>query len=146
MKRNKHTDQLSEKLRSITSDLKLYVEKRIELVLLNTGEQISQWMAATLQRVTGALLILGGVSFLFFALAIYLGNILGSESLGYVLVSLPLFILGFLFVYLKPKGLLRQIEQMFEAEIIKALNQNGRARQKKLESTESTRSTKTEEN
>ncbi len=146
MERNKHTDQLAEKLRSITSDLKLYIEKRIELVLLNAGEQISQWMAASLQRVTGALLILGGVSFLLFALAIYLGNILESESLGYVLVSLPLLILGFLFVYLKPKGLLKQIEQIFEAEVIKALNQNGRAGQKKLESTESTRSTKTEEN
>jgi hypothetical protein len=145
MKRDKHNDQLGERLRSITSDLKLYVEKRIELVLLNTGELISEWMAASIQRVAGALLILGGVSFLLFALAIYLGNVLDNESLGYVLVSLPLLLFGFLFMYLKPKGLLKSIEHMFEAEVIKALKQNGRVKQKKLESSESTRSTKTEE-
>lgn len=136
MKKEKNKDRLGQRLRSITADLKLYIEKRIELVMLNTGEHLSGWMAATIQRATGVLLLLGGVCFLFVALAIYLGNILGNESLGYLLVSIPLLLAGLLFISLKPKGVFEKLQQRFESEVIKAIEQNGKAEQKKIESSE----------
>ncbi|WP_138430048.1 hypothetical protein [Fodinibius saliphilus] len=140
MKKEKSKDRLGNQFRRISADLKLYIEKRIELMMLNTGEYLSGWIAASLHRGAGALLILGGVCFLLFALAIYLGDLLGSDSLGYVLVSLPLLLTGLLFVYLKPDGLFKRLQQMFEAEVIKAINQNGELPQKKLDTTESARS------
>ncbi len=134
MANKKSSDQLGQRLRSITADLKLYIEKRLELMMLNTGEQISGWMAASVYRAAGVLLLLGGVCFLLVALAIYLGDLLGNESLGYVLVSLPLLLAGSLFVYLKPERLFERLQESFESEVIKAINQNGEAKQKKLES------------
>jgi len=117
----KEKDRLSRRLKTITSDLKLYIEKRIELLLLNTGEQITRLLAESIQRVAGLLLVFGGVVFLLVALAVYLGNILESESLGYVIISLPLFITGVLFYYLKPKKVLENLQQHFESELIDAL-------------------------
>ena len=145
MTKDNNRDRLAQRLKTITADLKLYIEKRIELVMLNVGEYLSHWMAASLQRATGALLLLGGVCFLLVALAIFLGNVLENESLGYVLVSLPLLITGLLFVYLKPKGLFERLQQLFEAEVIKAIEQDGRIEQKKIDSAKKMQSNSSEE-
>jgi hypothetical protein len=145
MNKDKKQDQLGQRLRTISADLKLYFEKRLELVMLNTGEYVSGWMAASILKVAGALLLLVGVCFLLVALAIYLGSLLGSESLGYVVVSLPMLIAGLLFIYLKPKGVFKQLQQHFEAEVIEAIEQNGKIEQKKIESVEENRSPNSEE-
>lgn len=115
------TDRLSERLKTITADLKLYVEKRVELLLLNVGEQVASWFAQSIQRVSGILLVFGGVVFLLVALAIYLGELLGSQSLGYVLVSLPLLILGLVLIYVRPRSIIERIQRQFESELLRAL-------------------------
>ncbi|MDZ7682064.1 MAG: hypothetical protein U5J63_10235 [Fodinibius sp.] len=144
MKKSKK-DQLGQRLRTISADLKLYFEKRMELVMLNAGEYVSGWMAASVQRAAGALFLLGGLCFLSVALAIYLGNLLGSESLGYVLVSLPLLVAGGLFSYLKPRSVFEKLQHSFENEVIKAIEQDVSAEKKKIESATMTRSTNGEE-
>jgi len=137
--KEKNKDHLGQRFRAISSDLKLYIEKRMELMILNTGEYLSAWMAASVQRTIGAFLLLGGVSFLLVALAIFLGKLLDSLSLGFILVSLPLLIIGGLFIYLKPRGLFEKLQERFEGEVIKAIsqNENGRAKQKEIESAKS---------
>lgn len=140
MKKDKGSDKLGIRFRQISADLKLYIEKRLELFMLNTGEYFSEWMAASVQRALGVFLLLGGLGFMLFALAIYLGDLLGSQSLGYVIVSLPLLIIGILFMYLKPESMFRQLQKKFEAEVIKAMNKNGEMRPKELESKESLQS------
>ena len=132
MKSDKYKDQFGKRLRSITSDLKLYLEKRIELTVLNIGEAISGIMAASVQRGIGVFLLLGGLCFLLFALAIYLGDLLDSRSLGYVIVSLPLLLVGGLFMYLKPKSVFKQLQHRFEDEVIKSIEQNGKAAEESL--------------
>ena len=72
-------------------------------------------------RAGGAMFILLGISFLFIALAIYIGNLVGSLSLGYVIVSIPLFILGFSFIYLKPRLLFEELQERLEVELIDAV-------------------------
>lgn len=145
MNKEKKQDQLGQRLRTISTDLKLYFEKRLELIMLNTGEYISGWMAKSILRVAGALLVLVGICFLLVALAIYLGSLMGSESLGYVVVSLPMLIAGLLFIYLKPKGVFEELQQHFEAEVIKAIEQNDKVGQKKIKSVEENRSENSEE-
>lgn len=120
----KNSDQLGKRFRSITGDLKLYIEKRIELLLLNIGEQYSQWMAESIQKLTGIFLLFGAFVFILVAVAIYLGELLGWPGLGYVIVSIPLFVTGLFFFYLKPRSLAENLQQHFESELIKALTQN----------------------
>ncbi|TYP95512.1 hypothetical protein LX73_0819 [Fodinibius salinus] len=146
MNKSKNSDKLGQRLQRISADIKLYIEKRLELVMLNAGEYISGWMAASVQRTAGVLLLLGGVCFLLVALAIYLGDLLGSESLGFVLVSLPLLFSGLLFVYLKPEAMRDRLEQLFEAEVIKAVNETKESKQKKLEATDLNRSNTEKDN
>lgn len=121
MRDDQTTDRLSERLKTITADLKLYVEKRVELLLLNVGEQMASWFAQSIQRISGILLVLGGVVFLLVALAIYLGELLGSQSLGYVLVSLPLLIAGLVLIYVRPRSVIERIQRQFESELLGAL-------------------------
>ncbi len=145
MSSDKKSDQLGKRLRTITADLKLYLEKRIELTMLNFGELVSGLMAASVQRGIGVFLLLGGVCFLLFALAIYLGDLLNSRSLGYVLVSLPLLLVGFMFLYLKPNSVFEQIQQRFEDEVIKSIEQNGKDANEPLQIEKDVRSQSKEE-
>lgn len=125
-------DHISDRFRTITADIKLYVEKRIELLLLNVGEQYSKWIAESIQKATGLFLVFGAIVFLLVALAIYLGEITGSPSLGYVIVSLPLFVVGILFFYLKPRSLVENLQHHFESELVEALTPNGESEQELL--------------
>lgn len=129
---DKPKDQLGKRLRGITSDLKLYFEKRIELTMLNIGEVISGLMAASVLRGIGVFLLLGGICFLLFALAIYLGDLLDSRSVGYVLVSIPLLSVGGLFLFLKPQSIFDQLQHRFENEVIKTIEQNGESKDNPL--------------
>lgn len=118
-------EQIGARFKTITNDIKLYVEKRIELLLLNVGEQYSKWIAESIQKAAGLFLVFGAVVFLLVAFAIYLGEVTDRPSLGYVIVSLPLFIVGLLFFYLKPKSLVENLQRHFESELVEALTQNG---------------------
>ncbi|MDZ7694557.1 MAG: hypothetical protein U5K69_26125 [Balneolaceae bacterium] len=87
---SKDNDPLGRRLKTISADLKLYIEKRVELLLLNVGEHFARMMAESVQRITGIILLSGASVCLLVALALYLGDLLNNESLGYVLVALPL--------------------------------------------------------
>lgn len=118
---DKDTDNIGRRFKTITTDFKLYIEKRIELLLLNVGEHLSRWFAESIHKVAGILLLTGGLIFLLVALAVYLGSVLDNPSLGYLIVSVPLLVLGIFLFYLKPESLLRNLQQHFESELIKAL-------------------------
>lgn len=143
MKVKEDIDHLGKQVRTITVDLKLYIEKRLELLILNTGEQMSKWMAGAIQRAGGAILLLLGVCFLLVSLSIYLGDLMGHQSLGYLVVGALLLLFGFLFLKLKPTGVFRKIQNNFEDEVLQLVEKNKLAAKKKLK-TES--NNKVEEN
>lgn len=145
MLQGKTTDQLGQRLREISTDLKLYIEKRIELLVLNVGEPFTAFIAATFQAISGAVFLVLGLCFVLLALAVFLGELVGNESLGYLLASLPLFIVGFLFIYLNPIGLFKALEQRLESEVLKIAEKAGKGNQKKLQSHEAATSTNSEE-
>lgn len=131
-------EPMAERFKTISNDLKLYVEKRIELLLLSVGEQYSKWFAKSILKATGLFLVFGALVFLLVALAIYLGEVTGIPSLGYVIVSLPLLIVGVLFFYVKPKSLVDNLQRYFEAELLEALIENGESDKKLLNLPENT--------
>lgn len=145
MEKKKNKDQLGQQLKTISSDLKQYLEKRIELTLLNTGDYVSGWMAKLMLQGAGALLLLLGFFFLLLALAIYLGHLLESESLGYVAVGFLLLVSGALFLYLKPPAIFRKVKQHFETEVIEAIEHSSKRAQRKIESAEMQSSTNSDE-
>lgn len=111
-------DRIGRHIKHISADVKRYMEKRLELLALNVGEQYARWVAHSVQKMMGAVLLFAALAFLLIALALYVGGLLGSRSLGFVLVSIPLIIGGYLLFTLRPRSVTRRIRAEFEEELV----------------------------
>ena len=109
MKQNGHND-ISAGIREMSRDVRKYVEKRLELFSLSISEQLSFILADSIQQIAGLLLFAGGFYFLWMALGFYLGELLESNSLGFLLASIPLLFGGILFLRIQPAGLTKKIQ------------------------------------
>lgn len=118
---DRSTDRLGHRMKTITTELKLFVEKKLELLILNIGGEVARWVAESVQRVVGFVVVSTGILFLLIALAIWLGELIGVPSLGYVAVGVPLLIIGGLLFSLQPKGITRKIKSQFESELLSAI-------------------------
>lgn len=137
------TDQLGQRLKTISADVKLYVEKRIELLLLNIGERISHVAAESIHKLIGILLLAVGAIFTLLTLAIFLGDLMDNLTLGFLSVSVLLLVLGGLSFYLKPHSISDYLQHQFETEVMKALSldvdgKKRKSREQLIESTEQT--------
>src|SRR5699024_3113247 len=132
MRNKRSTDQIGRRLSDITSDLRRYVEKRIELVMLRSGEYFSKWVAMAVYRSAGAMIVLAGIGFLLIALTIYIGVLLDSLSLGDVIVSIPVLVTGGMFIFLRPRSLFEELKSCGKVALIEAVEQNLNKGKKRL--------------
>jgi hypothetical protein len=130
-------DKIGHRIKNITADLKRYIEKNIELMTLKAGEKIAGIAAQSVQRLAGATFIFGALIFLLIALALFLGRLIGSLSLGFVIVSVPFLVGGWLLINLKPRSLTRRLQSEFEKEIIDTSDTDDQDEEKKLIPSES---------
>lgn len=108
----------------ITKEVRRYIEKRMELFALSIGEQLSLIMADSIQRVIGILLVAGGLFFAWFALGYYLGDLFEDQALGFLGAAIPLLLIGFIFMRIKPVSITRKIQSGILKEFLKTLDQN----------------------
>lgn len=109
-------------IRNITRDLRQYVEKRTELMVLTVTESVTHVIAGSIQRVAGLMLLYTGFLFAWAALGFWLGELTGSTALGFLLSSLPLLLGGILFVKLKPDFLKRKIQTGMMQDMLESLD------------------------
>lgn len=95
-------------------DLKSYIESRLELFSISIAEQVASAASASIQKLVGVLFLSVGAIFLWIALGFFLGDLLNSQALGFLLAALPLVILGFILYNRSSRGL----EEKIQAEII----------------------------
>jgi len=117
----KSVENLGQRLKEITVDLKRYIETKVELLVLNIGSKIARWIARSIQQIFGIILMIVAAIFLLVALALYLGIVLGSPSLGFAIVALPVLLGGYLLFKLKPRKFSRKLKLSFENELMDAL-------------------------
>lgn len=113
--------QTDEKKRpgSLRNDIRLYVEKRLELLNLTLAEEISMLITDGIQRVIGVLLLSGALLFSWLAFAFLLSDWIDSLSGGFALASLPLFLLTFIFMKKRSSILAEKIQaELIEKAII----------------------------
>lgn len=115
-------DPLSERLRTITNELKEYIEARIDLMVLNIGEQLTKFVGDSIQKLVGYLIIGSGLLFGLIALAFYLGDLLNSEALGFLSVSGILLLLGVIFAFATPKSISRNIQKQMMEGVLKSID------------------------
>jgi len=102
------------------TEIKRYVENRIELFSITVAEQIAAAVSASIQRFVGLLFLSFGAVFLWIALGFFLGEILNSQSLGFLLAALPLLFAGIILYNRSSKNL----ENKIQRDIIKKIAVN----------------------
>jgi len=108
--------------RNIKNDAKEYVEKRIQLLIMTIGEKVATTVADTAQKATGAIVLLSGVWFAWFALCFFLSDLVGNLGLGFLLGALPLLLMGVIFLKLRPRSFTRNIQASIKKEILSSLD------------------------
>lgn len=104
-----------DRFRKVPGDVKLLVEKRMELWGLRIGEVMTGLFTESMYRLTGVVLMAVSGLLLLIALATFVGELVGDESLGYLIVAAPFLLLGLLFINKRPKFLIRRTQnQMME--------------------------------
>jgi len=125
-------DQLNSRIKQITNELKEYVEARLDLMVLNIGEQVTKWLGESIQKLIGFTILGIGLFFGMIALAIFLGELMENEALGYLLIATPLILVGLLLASAKPKGLAKNIQNKFMDGIMKSIDKNEQNGQEQL--------------
>lgn len=115
-------DDLGNRIKHVTSELKDYVETRLELTLLTVSDKISYWVGQSVQQVLGYALLTIGLVFGMVSLSIYLGELLDEAWAGYLIVGSPFLLAGIIFVLVKPKSLARRIQNQILADIIDSMD------------------------
>lgn len=106
---------------ALTDEIRLYIEKRVQLLTLTLSEQLSEIVAISFQKLIGLLLLAGGVFFIWFAFGFYLGELIGSIGLGFLIVSLPLLIAGYIFMNHKSASLTHRIQGAIISKSMKSV-------------------------
>lgn len=121
MKNDNHTDPDND-ARNLTAEVRNYVEKRIELFTLTFIDQISLIAAQSVQKVLGLLLLASALFFLWFGVGFLVGDWIDNTGLGFLIVSVPIFIASFIFVRLKSGKLTDSIQSELIKNTLESVN------------------------
>lgn len=102
---------------SLTNEIRSYVEKRVQLLILTVTERASSIIAHSVQKLMGMVLLGFALYFFCLALGFYLGELLGNYSYGFAIVSAPFLLIGFILLKRKSK----RITEKIQADIIEKM-------------------------
>ena len=118
------SEEHNEEHKNIVAELRLYVEKRIELISLTISEQVSLIAAQSLQKLIGILLIAAGVFFLWFGVGFLVGDLVDNTGIGFVIASLPVLIFGFIFLKQKSTKITENIQSELIHKVMESVDQH----------------------
>jgi CHASE3 domain sensor protein len=111
-----------ERIKQVPADLRAYVEKRIELVTIETGEKLANILAKSASVLITGLVVLMGVFFLFTAAGFFLGDILNSYAAGFLIVAILLFVIALVVYLLAPDAIEVKVREKVSREFITKVN------------------------
>lgn len=119
-----NTTDIADNVRAFARDSVELVRKEVQLAKMETSEKIDQLAKGIVSLLIGALLMVVALSFLAAALADLLGELLGSEGLGELIVGVVVAVVGIALLLrgknnlkpenLKPSRTLRTTERGYE--------------------------------
>ena len=117
-------EELKSKAGDLTDSITEYIQSYYKLTLLNAEDKATSIMASTLASVT---IIFLGIFVLFFggiALAIWLGNLLDNDALGYLIVAGFFLLVIIIIVSLKKKSVFPVIRDSLINKLYEPNDQN----------------------
>lgn len=112
-------DSISERLKRLPSEVRIIVEKRIELAMLDVGEKLSATSGKAVTSLLMLLLVGFAFLFLFIAVALFLGDVLRNPAGGFMLVAVFLFVTAFFSWRLLPNVIERKVKTSLLDTILK---------------------------
>ncbi|MDR9419329.1 hypothetical protein [Gracilimonas sp.] len=131
-------DDLGKCIKQVSRELQDYIETKIELTVLNVSDRITYWIGKSVQQLFGYAIFGLGLVFGLTALAIYIGEVIGDEWAGYAIVSSPFILVGLILIVIKPKSMVRRIQDQILADLLNSFEENG-DELKELPSTENSK-------
>lgn len=116
-------ETLFHNLKKLPGEFKALLEKRIELFTLEMGERISGVITHALYRVTGIVFLSLGLILILFAASNFVGELLDSEGLGFVIVAAPMLFLGFLLFIRRPRSMVNRTRDKMLNQFMKDLSE-----------------------
>jgi len=114
-------DDLGKRIKHVTHELKEYVEKRMELTILNISGEITYWVGRSVQSLVGYTILALGLVFALIAMSIFIGDLVGEEWAGFAIVSAPVILAGLVLVIAKPKSIVKKIQDQMLDELLTSL-------------------------
>ncbi len=116
-------DSLLSSLKKLPGEFKMLIEKRIELFTLEIAERFAGMVVNAVYRLTGIVFLALGLILFLFAVANFVGDLLGNESLGFVVVSFPILLLGLLFFLRRPRSMVIRTRDKMVHQFMKDLSE-----------------------
>ncbi len=116
--------RISEIIQNLKKDLLTYLEKRIELIVIQITDPAAQFISGLLQQFFGVLIFFAGFIFLWVALALYLAEVLNSTVGGFLASGIPLLLIGAVFIFRKPGILYSSIHSRLTSQLMEAFHRN----------------------
>ncbi len=112
-------DSISDRLKRLPSEVRVIVEKRIELAMLDVGEKLSTTSGKAVTALLLLLLLAIAFLFLFIAIALFIGDVLRNPAGGFMLVAVFLFVTAFFSWRLLPNVIERKVKNSLLDTILK---------------------------
>ena len=102
---------MNESIKELARDLKDYIELRFDWIALNASEVLSNLVSIVLQKIFAIILLGIALFFLMFALAQYLGDLMGNTIFGYLCIGSVLLLLSLLFLSNTPRFIFNRMKE-----------------------------------
>jgi uncharacterized membrane protein YqjE len=96
-------DHLLDRLKKLPNEIRLLIEKKIELYMIEFVEKFSNGFSKLLASIVSFLVFLLGITFALFAAAFFIGELLDSYALGFSAVAVLILIVGLVVYLLSPE-------------------------------------------
>lgn len=96
-------DHLLDRIKKLPGEIRLLIEKRIELYMIEFGEKFSQGFAKAVAAIVSILVFGVAIIFGLFALAYFIGDLLDSYASGFAVVTALLLVISLVLYLLSPE-------------------------------------------
>ncbi|HAC15460.1 MAG TPA: hypothetical protein DCE78_05875 [Bacteroidetes bacterium] len=96
-------DHLLDRLKKLPSEIRLLIEKRIELYVIEFGEKFSNGFSKAIASILSFVVFGLAIIFALFAAAFFIGDMLDSYAIGFSVVAAFLLVVGLVVYLLSPE-------------------------------------------
>lgn len=98
-----HQDHLLERIKKLPAEIRLLIEKRVELYVIELGENLSRSVAKAIGSLVSITIFGLALVFALIALAFFVGEVLDSTAAGFAVVAALLLVVGLVVYLLSPE-------------------------------------------